>query len=476
MVLLAAPFLSQVDATIANVATPGIRDSLGASGGAAQLVIDGYLIAYAALLVSGARLGRSHGYKRLFMIGMSTFLIASLAAGVSPSVGALVGARVVQGAGAALMFPQAMTGIQTGFTGAVRDRAIGRYALSLSAGAVLGQLAGGLLVSANVFGWGWRVIFLINVPLCAVLLVAAARLLRASPARTREGVDLTGTALLSAGVLLVVLPLTLGRSQGWPAWAWACLAGGVMVTAVFLLEQRQASSSERPAVFDTRVLARPSVLLALATLSLATATYFALLFTVAQYEQAGLGRSAITSGLILVPWVAAFGLAGHVNRVAPAAIAARLPVIGGVLLTLAYLAISLTLFAGVASDADLAVLFALGGLGLGINFTTHIGHLMNAVPPGYAADISGVTSTVTQVFGALGVAGLGGLYLAASTSPGAGPAAHGFAVTALAFTIIAAATTSIAQVLYMHGRHGPNHVSAPADRGAATPAGSRTGR
>src|SRR5262245_47027037 len=107
LVLLAAPFLAQVDATIANVATPDIQDSLGASGAAAQLVIDGYLVAYAALLLAGARLGRSHGYKRLFLIGMATFTVASLASGLAPDAAALVGARVVQGIGAALMFPQA---------------------------------------------------------------------------------------------------------------------------------------------------------------------------------------------------------------------------------------------------------------------------------------------------------------------------------------------------------------------------------
>jgi MFS family permease len=159
--------MAQADATIANVATPSIHSGLGTSGAALELVIGGYLIAFAVLLITGARLGQTHGYRRAFVVGISGFGLASLACGLAPDPGVLVAARVVQGAGAALMFPQALTGIQLNFEGEERVRAIGWYALALSVGAVAGQILGGVLVSADLAGSGWRAIFLINVPIAA---------------------------------------------------------------------------------------------------------------------------------------------------------------------------------------------------------------------------------------------------------------------------------------------------------------------
>jgi MFS family permease len=161
-VLLMAPFLAQADATIANVATPAIRAGLGASGAEAELVVGGYLIAYAVLLITGARLGQAYGYKRLFVLGVAVFGLASLAAGLAPDAAVLVVMRVLQGAGAAAMYPQTLTGIQLNFAGAARTRAIGLFAIALAVGAVLGQILGGVLVSADIAGASWRPIFLVT--------------------------------------------------------------------------------------------------------------------------------------------------------------------------------------------------------------------------------------------------------------------------------------------------------------------------
>jgi MFS family permease len=236
-VLLTGPFMAQADVTIVNVATPSVHADLGASGAALQLVVGGYLIAVAMLLITGARLGQAYGYRRAFLAGVLLFTAASLGCGLAPDPAVLIVARVVQGAGAGLMFPQTLTGIQLHFAGPDRVRAIGRYALALSAGAVSGQILGGLLVSANVAGLGWRAVFLVNVPIGVLAVVAALRFLPADARSVRSRLDLAGVALLSVSVLLLVLPLTLGRSAGWPAWAWACLAASLPAGMAFLAVQ-----------------------------------------------------------------------------------------------------------------------------------------------------------------------------------------------------------------------------------------------
>jgi MFS family permease len=172
-------------------------------------MVGGYLIAYAVLLITGARLGQTHGYKRLFVLGVIVFGVASLVDGLAPNAAVLVIMRVVQGAGAALMFPQALTGIQLNFTGDKRTRAIGLFAIALSCGAVIGQILGGVLVSADIAGSGWRAIFLINVPICVAVLGAAARFLPADQPHGSARVDLLGVGALSTSVLLVVVPLTV---------------------------------------------------------------------------------------------------------------------------------------------------------------------------------------------------------------------------------------------------------------------------
>jgi len=430
-VLLIGPFMAQADVTIVNVATPSIHAGLGASGAALQLVVGGYLIALAMLLITGARLGQAFGYRRAFVAGVSLFSLASLACGLAPDPAVLVVARVLQGAAAGVMFPQTLTGIQLHFSGADRVRAIARYALALSAGAVSGQVLGGLLVSADVAGLGWRSVFLINVPVGVTAAVAALRWLPAD-GRNRSRLDLAGVALLSVTVLLIVIPLTLGSQAGWPAWSWACLVVSPAAAVAFIAAERLVAARGGVPLLHVRLLSIPVVRWSLAALMTATCTYYVLLFTVAQYLQGGLGRSPVESGLTLVPWVAAFGLAGQLVRRLPAS--RWLPAVGCLLLAAAYAAMSGALFAGQGGEAPLTPLFAVGGLGLGINFAALTGRMTGAVPARHAPDISGVSATLMSIGGSIGVAAIGSLYLALArtgtpTAHGAPTATHAFAVT-----------------------------------------------
>jgi MFS family permease len=436
-VLLAGPFMAQADATITNVATPSIRADLGAPGAELELMVGGYLIAFAVLLITGARLGQTHGYRRIFLLGVGLFTTASLLCGLAPNVIALVLARVAQGLGAALMFPQTLTGIQLNFAGGQRARAIGLYAMALSAGAVAGQILGGALISADLAGSQWRAIFLINVPVGFLVIAAGWRYLPHDAQRTPRRLDLRGVAALSAALLLLVVPLVLGHGQGWPAWTWLCLGVGAVMAAGFLAVERRVAAEGGNPLVAVAVLARPAVSWALITLMAATGTYYALLFTLAQYLQQGLGRSPMASGLTLLPWVAAFGLAGQIVRRLPARTAPVAPAAGCLLLSAAYAAISAALFTGHYGEPLLAVLLGAGGLGLGIQFNALVAHLTTIVPADYAPDISGVTTVTLQIGGAIGVAALGTLYLSLNDHAGAGHATHAFALTTAAFTAIA---------------------------------------
>ena len=192
--LLGAMFLANVDVAIANIAAPAIRAGLHTSGGELELVVSGYTLSYAVLLVTSARLGQARGYRRMFLAGLAGFTVASLACGLAPDAPTLIVARIAAGGAAALMAAQVLTGIQLDFTGRARARALGLYTLVLSAGAVAGQSLGGLLVSADLLGTTWRPAFLINVP-CGLMLFWLARryLPGGRPARGRTRWTLPGS-------------------------------------------------------------------------------------------------------------------------------------------------------------------------------------------------------------------------------------------------------------------------------------------
>jgi MFS family permease len=436
-VLLMAPFMAQADVTIANVAAPSIHARLGASGAQLELVVGGYLVAFASLLITGARLGQTHGHRRVFVLGVAGFTTGSLLCGLAPTPDMLIAARVIQGAGAALMFPQALTGIRLNFDGPERARAIGLYAIALSAGAVAGQVLGGALVSADVAGAHWRSIFFVNVPIGVAVSAAAVRLLPIDRQTASREVDLVGVATLAAGVLLIVLPLALGRAEGWPLWTWLCLAASVPVLTRFVATQRRMASSGRSPLLNLQAFTRPTISWGLGAVAAATATYYALLFTLALYLQQGLADSPLASGLTLVSFVAAFGLAGQLVRRLPPELQQLAAPAGCLLLAGAYCTISVTLFAGLRSEALLVSLLGAGGLGLGIQYSAIIAHLTGSVPAHYAPDISGVTTTAMQVAGAVAVAAFGTVYLGLASPAGAAHATHAFAVVTAALATMA---------------------------------------
>jgi predicted MFS family arabinose efflux permease len=432
-VLLIGQFMANIDIAIVNVAGPAIRHALRTSGGALQFVIAGYTIAYAVLLVTGARLGDTRGYRRMFLAGLGGFTLASLACGLAPEEYTLIVARVVQGASAALMVPQVLSGIHVHFRGPARARAQAMLVLALSGGAVAGQVLGGVLVDADLFGLGWRPIFLINVPIGLVLLLAGFRVLPADRGGAAKKLDLGGVALLSVTVLLAVVPLIFGRDLHWPAWTWVSLAASPPALAAFTIWQRRVAARGGDPLLDLGVLTRPLVWRTMVAHFAATGTYYSMLFVLAVHLQQGLGRSPLYSGLAFVSWVAAFGVAGPLSARLPAGLKPHAAPVAYVLLAAAYLGLGLTRVSG----APMVLLLGVGGLGLGMGFTAQLGRLTSALPARYAPDVSGLVNTTAQLSGVVGVATFGTLYLALADRPG-----HAFTVVMAAF----AATALVAAV------------------------------
>src|ERR1700722_5422116 len=228
-VILCGTFVYVLDFFVVNVALPSIQRGLAASPAAIEWIVAGYGLSSAAFLIPGGRLGAHYGRRKMFCAGIAVFTVASALCGAAPDAGFLIAARLAQGIGGAVMAPNVLSILGTTYSGPARVKAISVYGMVMGLAAVGGQLIGGLLISANVAGLGWRLIFWVNVPVGIAALALARRLVpesRAAESGTGSAgrLALRGAALLTAALVAILLPLLDGRQQGWPAWSWACLA------------------------------------------------------------------------------------------------------------------------------------------------------------------------------------------------------------------------------------------------------------
>ncbi|MFE1379100.1 MFS transporter [Streptomyces sp. NPDC058740] len=452
-VVLAAQFMALLDVFIVNVAAPTIRLELSASGAGLQLVVAGYAIAYAVLLITGARLGDLVGHRRMYLAGLALFTAASLACGLAAGTGQLIAFRIVQGAGSALMIPQVLSLIQRNFTGEGRVRALGAYSAVLATGAAAGQVAGGILVSADLFGTGWRPVFLVNVPIGLVLLVLGAKVLprdaRTEPERARP-LDLPGLLLLAAAVSLLTVPLVLGQEADWPLWTWLSLGCSALFFAAFgTYEARLARRGGDPLIAP-RVLRVPGIGRAVLRIAAVMGVNAGFLFTLTLHLQGALGHSALRAGLTFGPTAAVFGLVGLTWRRWPVSWQRFLVPVGFLLTAAASLAVAGVLRDGGDGGWALYPVLCVMGVGLALAFSPALTGALATVRPQDAADASGLLATVTQLGQLIGVATFGTLYLGGISAPGARASADALWVCALA--LAATALVGAATGLVRRGR------------------------
>ena len=411
-VLLAAPFLAVLDAFVVLVAVPSIQDQLHASDAGVQLVVAGYGVTYAAFLIAGGRLGDIHGRRKLLVVGLWLFAATSLLGAAAPNEDVLILARVLQGVSAALMYPQALALIRVHFTGRDLGPAMAAFGVVLGVAAVAAQLAGGLVVGMNLFGFGWRAIFLVGLPIGVLAAGVAVLVVPESRAGGTARLDLPGVGLVTGGLTTLVFPLIVGRQLGWPVWTWPLVAGAALLGTLFVLHQRRLTRLGLAPLVSLDLFRVRAVVVGL-TMTLvfyAGQVSFWLLLTL--YLQHGLGLPPLTTGLVFTPVALGFFAASLAAPALVRRLRKHVLTVGALALAAGTGTLSaLALQGGHRPDLEamLPVLFWCG-LGFGLVIPSLVTLVMQVVPTDYEGAASGVLVTAQQVAGAVGVALSGVLF------------------------------------------------------------------
>jgi MFS family permease len=418
-VLLGAA-LPMVDFFIVNVALPTIDRDLDAGPAVLEMVVAGYGVAYAVLLVLGGRLGDMFGRRNLFLTGLATFALTSLACGLAPTAWTLVAARVAQGAASALLLPQVLATIQAATSGSQRGKALSYYGATAGVASVVGQVLGGVLVSADIAGTGWRAIFLVNVPVAAVALVLALKSVPETRSAHPARIDRWGTALLAVTLVALLLPLTEGRAAGWPLWSWALLALSPFAAAAFVAVEVRGERSGGSPLLPPSLVKLHSVRSGLFLILPFCIGFGGFMFVLAVAMQDGLHFGALAAGAALVPLCATFFVASLLGPRAVARFGRTTVTAGSVIQGVGLLVLAGTFFWGWPHLGvwALAPGMAVAGFGQGFVLPVVIRIVLSEVPPAQAGVGGGAMATTQQSSLALGVATLGTLFLTLSGSVG----------------------------------------------------------
>ncbi|MDR6974819.1 EmrB/QacA subfamily drug resistance transporter [Streptomyces sp. 3330] len=405
-IVMTAAFMDLVDVTIVNIAIPSIREDAGASWSQIQWITAGYALAFAAGLITGGRLGDIHGRKRLFLLGIGGFTLASALCGFAANPEMLVASRILQGAMAAMMVPQVLSIVHATFPAHERGKVFGLFGAIVGLGAVSGPLLGALLTEWNLFGLEWRPIFLINLPVGILGLILGSRFITESKAPKALKLDLVGVALVTLGLLMLLYPLTRGRELHWPVWGFVSMAGSIGVFgALVAYERRKGARDGSPLIelslFRVRSFAAGVAVQTVFGVGLGV---FFLVWTL--YMQTGLGWTPLRAGLTGVPFSLAVSTAAglSVQKLVPrfgrkVLQTGALTMAVGVLL---YIWESERYGLGIA-PWQMALPLVVMGVGMGLIVAPLTDAVLSDVPREHAGSASGLINTVQQMGNALGL-------------------------------------------------------------------------
>ncbi|MEW2380387.1 MFS transporter [Micromonospora sp. NPDC047812] len=469
--VLAATFMTQVDGFVVNVASPSIQRDLDAGFDQIQFVGAAYVIAFGALMVTGARLGDRMGHRTVFLWGVAGFTVTSLLCGIAPDADLLIAARFLQGATAAFMAPQVLAIIRATMQDPDRlARAISVYGVVIGLGVISGIAGGGLIVEADILGLGWRPALLVNVPVGIAILALGGILPRTVP-KAPHRLDLAGAALTIVAAPALLVPLVFG--PGGSPWLWLGVPLALVVAVVLVNQQRRLHREGGEPLFPPRVVTAPGMRLSLLTVLTLFATNSGLFLVFTYYLQTGLRFTPLTAALMFVPLGIGFSLGSAASRRVGRLIPAPTPAVGCGLLAAVLLASAAVVQAPESAQAPMLVaVVTLAGFGQGLVVSPLVAGILGRVRPAEAGAASGMATTVTQFGLALGVAVAGVWYRtvlgATPGDPGVPFADHATAFAATALLLAASATCAGLVSVRLH--HLPKPTAAAAEpEGAAAP-------
>jgi EmrB/QacA subfamily drug resistance transporter len=406
VVLLSAIFVASLDSFIVFVAVPSIRTGLGATFADIEFIVAGYTLTAAIGLIVSGRLGDRFGRRRMFMIGFTAFTIASGLCGAAQSPAILIVARLLQGCAASVLTPQVYALIRLAFTDArERAKAFAWMGVTIGVGAIAGQIVGGFIISADLWHLSWRPIFLINLPIGLLALVAAPFFVIESTAGVREPLDLVGALLSALGLGLLLYPLIEGREAGWPVWSYGMVATAVFIIGLFAAHQRQKTARKVFPLLNTDLFHDRTFTVGLVLILLFFATIAPLMLSFSYLAQIGFGRSPMMAALDFSPLALSFTatslLAGRRTHHG----ARTLLVLGAALVALGCVAAWLVWMALAGPEPESLILpLVVMGAGQGLFMTPVLNSVLSAIPENHAGAASGVLTTIQRVGNALGVA------------------------------------------------------------------------
>lgn len=407
-ILLLGGFITVFDLFVVNVAIPSMQADLGADFAQIGFVIAGYELAFGVLLIAGGRLGDIHGRRKLFVLGMLGFAVTSFLCGVAPDATSLIFARFLQGATGAILFPQVYALLRVMYDEAGRRRAFGLLGMTLGLAAIAGQVLGGLIVQSDLFGLGWRIVFLINLPV-GVAAAIFARTIPESTAPDVVGVDWPGVFLATIGLLLLLLPLLEGPNIGWPTWTWVSLFGSALFLAGFLAWERYTARRDGHPAVDLRLFANGGFSIGTIVVLLIYSTATSLFLCFALLLQSGLGLTPFEAGMLFAPASVGFVTA---SLLAPKLVArwGNAAIADGALIYAAGIAWLIATAPDLSSKEDALALIPaliLFGFGQGLSMTPLLNLVIGFVEERHAGMAAGIISTMQQVGGAFGVSIVG---------------------------------------------------------------------
>lgn len=409
-IVLTAPLLSVIDIFIINVAIPSIKAGIKADNAQVQLVIAGYLLGYAAFLITGGRSGDHFGRKRIFVWGMIGFTLFSCLCGLSQTPVQLNSMRFLQGVSAAFMVPQAIAFIQLLFTDPKeRSKAFGWFGITLGMASIIGQVLGGYFSGGHFFVDGWRLIFLINLPIGLAALLAARYYLPETVRHAGNKMDIPGVLVLTIALFCLIYPLIQGRESGWPWWSFALLLASLGMFIYFFKDQHRKKRAGSALLIDEALFSFRDFNIGLVAVLFHFMLHTCYLFLSAVFLQTGLGLHPLVAGLYFV----APGILFTVSSVIAGRLVPRYGTVVlqiGVVIILATFGFQIFYFKAGASTFWLFTLQATYGLGNGLVLPSLLNVTLRSLPPAFAGAAAGVYSTVQQTASALGICLIGGLY------------------------------------------------------------------